>query len=149
MLSEKEILKIAKNSLKKFNLKAEIKFLPFKEFLSKAKKSPIIAQTLKEGSSFKELNIPALISHKEKEHIYLSSYILNRLLHDEPISIQKKFIKALLYHEIYHILYKNKIKKINFKNALNQEDLVTLKFREEYPALESIGRRISKKYINF
>jgi|SRR3989344_985154 len=149
MISKEEILDIAKESLDHFNLKAEIKFLPYRSFLEIAKKSPIISKVLKEGNTFDELNIPALIYHEKKDHIYLSEEILKKLVDNEPITIQRRFIKSVLYHEIFHILYKKKIANSNFDSALNQEDLIDLKFRREYPALEAIGRRISKRYLNF
>ena len=149
MISKEEILEIANESLKRFNLKVEVKFLPYNLFLEAAKKSPIISQVLKEGSLFNELNIPALIYHEKKDHIYFSEEILKKLIDDEPITIQKRFIRSVLYHEIFHILYKKKIKNLNFNKALNQEELVSLEFRKQYPGLESLGRRISKKYLNF
>ena len=149
MLSKEEILQIAKDSLKEFNLKIEVKFLPPNLFLEQAKKSPLISQALKEGNSFDELNIPALVYHEKKDHIYFSEDILKKLIDDEPITIQKRFIKSIIYHEIFHVIYKKKIKNFNFNSAFNQEEFVSAQFRREYPGLEALGRRISKKYLNF
>ena len=149
MISKNEILSIARESLEKFNLKAEIKFLPYREFIQVAKRSPIISKALKEGNTFDELNIPALIYHEKRDHIYLSEEILKKLIDNEPITIQRRFIKSVLYHEIFHILYKKKMVNLNFDSALNQEDLIDFKFKREYPALEALGRSISKRYLNF
>ncbi|MBI2499333.1 hypothetical protein HYV88_03775 [Candidatus Woesearchaeota archaeon] len=149
MITKKEILSIAKESLDHFNLKAEIKFLSYQDFIRFAKKSPIILRALKEGNAFDELNIPALVYHEKKDHIYLSEEVLKKLIDEEPITIQRRFIKSVLYHEIFHILYKKNRVNLNFDAALNQEDLIDSRFRKEYPALEAIGRRISKRYLNF
>ena len=147
MLSKKEIEEISIHLLRKHGLKTKVKFLNFDLFEEKAKKSPIINQSLQEGNSLNELNIPALISHEENT-IYFSEETLRNLLLDEPISIQTRFVKAVILHEIFHILNKQHIKAENFNSALRLEEKATRQFRKNYPALEALGRRICKKYIS-
>ncbi len=147
MLTKKEIVEIAINELKKYKLNTKIKVLNFKLFNKKALESPIIKQSLKEGNLLEELTIPALVSHKTNT-IYLSEETVRKLLKDEPITIQTRFIKSIVHHEIYHILEKKQFSFQDFDNALRLEEEATKKFKKHYPGLAALGRRICKKYIS-
>ena len=145
MLSKNEILEIALSELRKNKLNTKVKFLNKEDFLIQAMKSPIILKSFREGCILEELNIQALTS-LQKNEIYFSEEVLKKLLFDEPISIQIRYIKAVIYHEIFHLLNKKKI--IGFNTAMNSEDEATKKFKKNYPSLASLGERISKKYIS-
>ena len=147
MLTKKEMEEIAINELKKHKLNTKVRFLNFKRFKDKAKHSPIIRQSLKEGNLLEELNIPALVSHQENT-IYLSQETIKKLLKGEPISIQGRFIKSIIYHEIFHILNKKHFSAPDFNTALRLEEETRRRFRKNYPALEALGKRICKKYIS-
>lgn len=147
MLTKKEILEISYYELEKHNLKTKVIYLNPKQFHNKSLLSPIIKQTLKEGNTLEELNIPALISH-EKNTIYLSPNTINKLLKNEPISIQTRFIKSIILHEIQHFLNKKHFNKPDFNTSLRLEEEASRQFKKNYPALAALGRRICKKYIS-
>lgn len=145
MLTENNILSIAKDALRHFKLDCEIKFMSHRKFLETAKKSPLISQILDEGTDFDELKIPALIHHSEKEHIYLCKKILNGLLEHLPIKMEKAFMKSVLYHELFHIVYEHKVKKADFDDCMKSEKRVCDAFKAKYPKLHKIGYEVHKK----
>jgi len=147
MLTKKEILEISLNEIKKHNLNTIIKFLNTKQFKNKSNLSLIIKQSLKEGNTLQELNIPALVSH-QKNTIYFSTNTINKLLKNEPISIQTRFIKSIILHEIYHIQNKKHFNKADFNTSLRLEEQASRQFKKNYPALAALGKRICKKYIS-
>lgn len=145
MLTELQVLSIAKDALKHFKLDCEIRFLPYAEFVSVAKKSPLIAQVMEEGTDFDELKIPALIHHEERDHIYLCKKVLNELISKQPLNVEKSFVKSVIYHELFHILYEHEVEEANFIECLKSEDRVCDAFKVKYPELHKIGFEIHKK----
>ena len=145
MLTEKQTLLIAKQALKKFKVNCEVKFIPYDKYLETAKKSPLISEILSEGFSFNELKIPALVEHELKEHIFLSKKIINYLLKNKPLKVQKDFVKAVLYHELFHIKNRRKVTKKNYLECQKSEDAVCNEFRKEYPEIYKLGYEIHKK----
>ena len=148
MFSKKEALDIAKPIIKQNRLTLKVKFLPYKKFIQVAKKSPLIKKVLREGNDFYELNVPSLFSHKTNT-IYFNEKIIKKLLHNEPLSIQKRFIMAITYHEIFHYLNKLNMKDNSLNSALLSEEKAERDFKKKFPGLSALGKRISKKYINF
>ncbi|MBI2672022.1 hypothetical protein HYX16_03760, partial [Candidatus Woesearchaeota archaeon] len=57
MIPEKQVLTIAKFLIKKNKITCDVKLINYKDFKSFAKKSPLISQVLKEGFTFRELNL--------------------------------------------------------------------------------------------
>lgn len=146
MLSYKEIKKITLDLLEKEKLKITIKFPTHQEFAKVAKKSPIISQVLKEGNTLDELKIPALFDHK-RNTVYFDLRTIIRLLKGEPYSIEKRFIQAIVHHEICHIHNKHKLKDHSFNNMLLSEERAKREFRRYYPGLAALGKRITSKTI--
>ena len=144
MLKKSEIIEIMDLILKKSNLATKIKFLDQSNFTKLALKSTIIAQTIKEGSTLRSLGIPALFSHI-KNTIYLSEQVIKEVLKDEPISLQKRFIQAITYHEIYHI--KSSVQETDFNSSLIREEQARKQFKKDFPGLEAVGRKLIRKYI--
>ena len=144
MLKKSEIKEIMDLILKKHNLPTKIKFLNQSKFTKLALKSPIIAQTVKEGRILKNLGIPALFSHI-KNTIYLSEQVIREVLKDEPISLQRRFIQAITYHEIYHI--KSNVQETDFNSSLLREEQARSQFKKDFPGLEAVGRKLIRKYI--
>ena len=147
MLTKKDIEEIAIRELKKYQLSTKITFFKYREFKKKAMSSPIIRQSIKEGNKLEELNIPALISHKTNT-IYLSLETIQRLLQEEPLSLQKRFIQAIIIHEIFHLHSTKKNNINNFNTALRIEEETSKEFKKHYPGLAALGKRICKKYIS-
>ena len=148
MLSKKEVLEISGLIIKKNKLKIKARFIPYKKFIKVAKKSPLIKKVLQEGNEFYELDVPSLFSHKT-DTIYFNEKILKKLLHDEPLSIQKRYIAAITHHEIFHYLNKLNLKDDSINSALLSEEKAERDFKKKFPGLSALGKRISKKYINF
>jgi hypothetical protein len=145
MITKREILKIADSALKEFNLKCDIKFLPYNDFKSMAKRSPLIRQVLKEGATFKELKIPALIHHEARDHIYLSKKVLNSLLNHKNKTIQLNFVRSVIYHELFHILNEHSILSPNFMECLKSEERVCKDFGKKYPQLHKMAYNLHRK----
>ncbi|MEK6904703.1 MAG: hypothetical protein AABW87_03875 [Nanoarchaeota archaeon] len=145
MLTEKEILDIAKQALNYFKIKCEIKFLPISEFKKVAGKSRLISQVLDEGWTFEELKIPSLIYHEKKEHIYLNQQIISSIVKKFNKKTQKDFVRSVIYHELFHIMHEHELQKNNFIECLKSEERVCDSFREKYPALYKIGYELHKE----
>ncbi|HLC55208.1 MAG TPA: hypothetical protein VJJ75_01610 [Candidatus Nanoarchaeia archaeon] len=139
MIGKREVLALAKQALRHFNAKCEVKFLSFSAFRKIALQSSLIRQALEEGWAFEELKIPALIYHQEKDHIYLNEKILNTILRKVDKAMQKEFVKSVIYHELFHILYEHQLRKNNFVECLKSEERACNAFKKKYPALYKIG----------
>jgi len=144
MIQEKQVLAVAKSLIKKNKINCDIKLLNYKKFKSLAKKSPLIFQVLKEGFTFRELNLPAVIYHKKTDHIFICKEILEKLLKKQPKNSQKKFIEAIVLHEIFHIKNRKNVSKFELNESINSEENVFNKFKKSYPKLF----RLSSKIIN-
>ncbi len=147
MLSEREIRAIAQTIIRAEKINAQVKFLPYQGFVEKAKKSPLVKMALEKGSDFYDLNVPSIFSHKTNT-IYFNKKMLSKLLHDETISVQKKFIKAITYHELFHYLNKKRMKKKTFKAAIFSENKAEHDFKKRFPELAALGKRIASKHEN-
>jgi hypothetical protein len=147
MILEKQVLAIARSLIKKNKINCDIKFLTYNKFRFLAKKSPLIFQVLKEGFSFRELNLPAVIYHKNTDHIFICKEILEKLLKSQPKNNQKKFVEAIILHEIFHIKNRKKVPKFELDESINSEKNVFDKFKKSYPKLFKLSSKIinSKK----
>ncbi len=143
MITRQQIKDIAQKELQKHSCSAKIEFLNKKKFKKKALYSPIISQSLEEGNTLDELNIPALIS-RQTNAVYISLETINHLLKDEPLSIQIRFIKSVILHEIFHLKERKEICTSDFNTALRLEENTTKKFKKHYPGLAALGKRICK-----
>lgn len=147
MLTNQQILKIALTARNKFRINCEVKILPYSRFLPIAEKSPLIQLVLDEGVTFDELSIPAIIWHEEKEHIYLCGEIIKKLLKGERLEDQRGFIKAIMYHELFHIVNEKKVKRLSISQCFRSEERVCKEFYQEYPKLAELGAKIQEKDI--
>lgn len=148
MLSEKQIIEIAEKTKKDFKVAFDLKFISYQKFKEIAKKSPLINQVLAEGFTFSELKIPALIYHEEKEHVYMCKSIIKSILSNKSIKQQEDFIRAVIYHEVFHIMEKTKIGRISFMKCLKQEERICKDFQKRFPALYSLGKKIHEEATN-
>lgn len=148
MISEKRISEIALRVQKDFKVNFDLKFISYRKFKEIAKKSPLIQQVLDEGSTFEELKIPALIYHQGEEHVYMCKEIINKLLKEKSKPQQEDFVKAIIYHEIFHIFEKAKLGRISFIKCLKQEERVCKDFQKRFPSLYELGRKIHSESTN-
>ena len=147
MLSEKEIKRIAQHIIKENKKYLQVRFLAYKKFIEEAKKSPLIRKVLEEGSDFYELNVPSIFSHKT-DTIYFNKKILAKLLRNEPGPVQKKFIKAITYHELFHFLNKKRMNSKSIGKAIMSENKAEKDFKKLFPQLAALAARIARKGNN-
>ncbi len=131
MFNDKEILKIFDEAFKEFNKKHKItcsvEIVDYDKFWEIAKESKLVAEQLKNGIP---VIVGALVRHRKDEDIvYLSADVLNQITDD------KKFVKAIIMHEFYHILLKDKLKEDSVKEDEKSEERAKEKMREEFPDL--------------
>lgn len=147
MISTKEIQEIAQKITKKKNGSTKLVFKNKFFFQELAQKSPLLSRSFQEGNTIEELGIPALVSH-EKNTIFLSKEMLARILKDESAATQKKFIEAIIHHEMLHLRYTSQLKKHTFESLLDAEDKVGKIFKKKYPKLDILVQRVNKKYLS-
>ncbi|GEM_PF-2907492 len=94
-------------------------------FWDVAKKSKLIQFEISNHLSVK---VGSLTIHGKKDIVLLSKDVLNQL------GIDKEGVKALVIHELYHVLNKKKVRN-TFKCCVDSEDSVDSLFYEEFPEL--------------
>ncbi|MDO8628129.1 MAG: hypothetical protein Q7R56_00035 [Nanoarchaeota archaeon] len=147
MISKSEVLRIAQRALKHFSLDCDVKFVSAASFRRLALKSPLIRQVLSEGFSFAELKIPALLYHRDKDHIVLSFDVLKKIIGKLDHEVQVDFITSVLYHEIFHVLYEHLVKKKDFVDCLRSEERVCKMFGKKFPVLYKVGYELHKQAV--
>ena len=129
-MNEKEVMKAAEQVYEMFSDKHKVdvylEFVDEDEFFELSEKSKIVREEIKEGLPIK---IGSLVAHsKDKETIILCIDILNFLARDID------FVKALVLHELYHVLYR---KQVNRQDKVDSffasEERVHKHFRQEFP----------------
>ena len=102
-----------------------LEFVDEDEFFDLCEKSKIVREEMKEGLPVK---VGSLVAHsKEKETIILCMDVLNLLSRDLD------FVKALVLHELYHILYRKNVKSNKLDSLFASEERVHKHFRQEFP----------------
>ena len=134
MFDERTIRKIFDEAysefIKKHKISCELKFVDQKEFMSVAELSKVVRKEMQDG--FPVL-IGALVEHLEdKDIILLNVDILNEISGGD-----KLFIKSLIIHEFYHVLFKSKVKKNVLKEDLKSEERVKKAVKKDFPELIS------------
>lgn len=133
MFNEKEVRSIFDETFEEFSKKHKIKcsfeLLEFKDFIDLAEKSNIIKEDIKFGLP---VLVGALVVHSSnKDKVCMSIDVLNQL------SDKKDFVKALIMHEFYHILFKSKVKKNNLEENKKSEERAKKAMKNEFPELSS------------
>ena len=126
MFNDKEIISLANEARDEFSKLHEtdckIALKSLDDFWNLAKKSRLIQQEVKLGLPLK---VGSLVIHGKEETIILNKEIINNL------TSNKDFVKALVMHELYHILLKNNIR--NLGEAVNSELKDNKLFNKEFP----------------
>jgi hypothetical protein len=113
---------------KKYNISCDLKFVDEKEFIDTAKLSNIIQDEMLNGIP---ILVGALIEHKKnKDIVLLNVDILNSLSAGD-----KLFVKALIMHEFYHVLFKSKVKKNILKEDIKSEERAKKAMKKDFPKL--------------
>lgn len=131
MFDRKEVLKIFYNAYTQFNRKNKVhcflKLVDQEEFNEIAKKSVLVEDNLK--MSIVPL-VGALTEHyMEKDVICVSVDVLNE------ITDNKDFVKAIFMHELYHILFKKKVRENSAEEELMSEERVNKQIAKDFPKL--------------
>ena len=130
MFGDKDILKIYEKAysdfLKKHSVECGVKIVSELEFMKIAKKSKLVRENIKEGVP---VLVGALVDHGITDTVYLSSDVINQITDDE------KFVKALILHEFYHVLFKRKVKLDDLAEDLKSEERVKNAMAKEFPRL--------------
>ena len=129
-MNEKEVMKAAEQVYEMFSEKHKInvylEFVDEDEFFELSGKSKIVREEVKEGLPVK---IGSLVAHSNgQETIILCIDVLNFLSKDID------FVKALVLHELYHVLYRKEVKKQDkIDRFFASEERVHKHFRQEFP----------------
>jgi len=132
MFTEIEIKEIYNKAYSEFNKKykinCDVKFVNEEEFMNVAKLSNIVRNNMLEGIP---VLVGALVDHEgDKDVILLSVDILNSIS-----AGNKLFVKALIIHEFYHVLFKLKVEKDTLKEDEKSENRVKTAMKKDFPKL--------------
>ncbi|MFH1840491.1 MAG: hypothetical protein ABH849_05065 [Nanoarchaeota archaeon] len=129
MMNEKEVIKAAEQAYSMFSKKHKVdvflEFLNEEEFFDLSSRSRIIHEEMKEGLPIK---VGSLVVHSgRKETIVLCKDVINLLTKDP------EFVKALVLHELFHVLDRSKVKGQDMLDFIASEDRVHKDFKKEFP----------------
>lgn len=133
MFNEKDIRIIFDETFKEFSKKHKVdctfELMEFKDFLDLAGKSNIIQKDIKSG--FPVLVGSLVVHTNKKDKVCMSVDVINQL------SDEADFVKALIIHELCHILFKPKIKENKLSENLKSEERVKNSMKKEFPEYSS------------
>jgi hypothetical protein len=128
MFSKFQVKSLANEAYKEFSKKhkiaCQISLISLDEFWKLAKKSLLIRDDMKRKIPLK---VGALVVHGEKDVICLNEDIISNITNDS------NFVKAVVFHELYHVLLKNQVKKINLDEEVKSENRVDFLLEKEFP----------------
>ena len=128
MFSKKEIVDLASQAhsefIKKHKVNCKISLVSLNEFWNLAKKSKLVQADIKQKIPLK---IGAIVLHSKKDVICLNQEILNQIANDPD------FVKAIVIHELYHVLLKNKVKEDSLNEEVKSENRVDDYLTKEFP----------------
>jgi hypothetical protein len=128
-MNEKKVIKAAEQAYDMFSKKHKVdvflEFLNEEEFFELSSKSRIIHEELREGLPVK---VGSLVVHSgRRETIVLCKDVINLLTKDP------EFVKALVLHELFHVLDRGKIKGQDMIDFIESEERVHRDFKKEFP----------------
>lgn len=130
MFGDKDILEIYEKAysdfLKKHKVECSVKIVGELEFMKIAKKSKLVRENIRQNVP---MLVGALVDHGINDTVYLSSDVINQITEDE------NFVKALIMHEFYHVLFKRKVKLDDLAEDLKSEERVKNAMAKEFPKL--------------
>ena len=109
---------------KKHKVSCRFDFVNLNEFWKLAKKNRLIQQEIRLKIPLK---VGALVLHGEKEVICLNEDIINQITNDP------NFVKAIVIHELYHVLLRNMIKIGSFNEEMHSENSADSSLKREFP----------------
>jgi len=138
MISAKQIMKLSEEAYELFSKKhkrieVELEFVNEEEFFELAEKSKLVHLEMEEGLPVK---VGSLVMHGKKDIIVLCVDVINLLTKNE------NFVKALVLHELFHILDKKKVKN-NMGSLIKSEERVHKQFIKEFPKYSALLEEVT------
>lgn len=129
MFSAKKIMQLAERSYEEFSkkhkgLEVELEFVKEEEFFDLAERSKLVHLEMEKGLPVK---VGSLVMHGTKDIIVLCTDVINLLTKETD------FVKALVMHELFHILDKKKVKRKSVNELVKSEKRVHKQFLKEFP----------------
>ncbi len=152
MLTDKEILKIANDTYNDFSVDflIECKFecVSIKKYIDLAKKTPLIQIYIEQKlyDSIKNVTVPAIVVPGEVEKIYFCKNIVNKIVKKLSKEKQKMFVRAIVLHELYHIVNRSEERDVNSYSFMKSERRAHQEFKEDYPDLYKVLEEVKKKF---
>ena len=151
MLNDREILKIANETYNDFSVDflIECKFecVSLRKYMDLAKKTPLIQVYIDQKlyDNIKNINVPAIVAHGEVEKMYLCNKIMGKIIRKLSKEKQKMFVRAIVLHELYHIVNRSDERDVNSYSFMKSEKRAHQEFKEDYPDLFKVLEEIKKK----
>ena len=152
MITDREILRLAdevhNDFLSDYLIDCKFEVLPLKKFLKVLEKNGLTQQisTDKPTSKSKEIGVLILVIDSDPKKIYLCNLIINKIAKKLKKLLQKEFIKAIILHELYHILNKSiGTRDLNIYGLIKSEKKAHAEFKEDHPELAKVLREVKKK----
>ena len=151
-LKDDEILTAAKQSYERFTfdylIDCKVKVLNLKDFQVIAKKSSLVKKLIENKmiKNIKQLMIPALVVETDRQRLFISKAIINKL--SINLSKEKKimFVQGVVLHELYHVMFKDN-RTLNIYGFLRSEKRADHEFRTDYPELAKVLDEVKKRYV--
>jgi hypothetical protein len=128
MFSKKEVKSLASEAYSEFSKKhkvsCKISMIDLDEFWRLAKKSKVIQEDIRQKIPLK---VGALVVHGKKDTICLNEDIINQMSNDS------NFVKAIVLHELFHVLLRSKVKEDNLGESIRSENRVHDYLNKEFP----------------
>jgi len=129
MFSAKKIMKLAEEAYEEFSkrhksMEVELEFVKEDEFFELADRSKLVHLEMREGLPIK---VGSLVMHGKKDIIVLCTDVINLLTKND------NFVKALVMHELFHILDKKRVKDSSMNQMIRSEERVHKQFIKEFP----------------
>lgn len=133
MFGSKEVLKLANEAFKLFSMKHNVdvvlELVNETEFWNLALQSQIVKEEVEDKLPLK---IAALMVHKRLDRIVLCTNIINKL------NLSKGKLIAVIMHELYHVLDKDRIKHNTLTDCIKSEERVNEHFRNDFPQIAKL-----------
>lgn len=152
MLTDKDILKIANDTYNDFSVDflIECKFecVSIKKYIDLAKKTPLIQVYIEQKlyDSIKNVTVPAIVVRGEVEKICFCKNIVNKIVKKLSKEKQKMFVRAIVLHELYHIVNRSEERDVNSYSFMKSERRAHQEFKEDYPDLYKVLEEAKKKF---
>lgn len=152
MLNEREILKIANDTyndfLVDFLIECKFECISIKKYIDLAKRTPLIQLYVEQKlfSNIKDITVPAILMRGEVEKMYFCKNIINKIIKKLSKEKQKMFVRAIVLHELYHIVNQSEQRDVHSYSFMKSERRAHQEFKEDYPDLYKVLEEVKKRF---